>query len=59
MELRGLIRRMVVMKEKKMTSQIKTTKQMVMEMMMNHGKTVDLMEVVRRIVVMKKKKMMI
>ncbi len=47
---------MVVMKKKKMMSQIKTTKQTVMEMMMNQGKRVELMGVVRMIVVMKKKK---
>jgi hypothetical protein len=57
-ELRGMIRRMVVMKKKKIMSPIKTTKQMVMEMMTNQGKTVELMGVVRMIVVMKKKQMM-
>ncbi len=63
--MRGIIRRMVVMKKKKMMSRIKTTKQtvmemeqMVMEMMTNQGKTVELMVVERRIVVMKKKQMM-
>ncbi len=63
--MRGMIRRIVVMKKKKMMSGIKTTKQMVleieqtvMEMIMNLGKTVELMGVVRRIVVMKKKQMM-
>jgi hypothetical protein len=64
-ELRGMIRRMVLIKKKKMMRRIKTTKQTmmeieqtVMEMMMNLGKTVELMGVVRRIVVMKKKQMM-
>ncbi len=61
--IRGTIRRMVVMKKKKMMSQIKTTKQtameidQTMEMMTNQGKTVKLMIVERRIVVMKKKQM--
>jgi hypothetical protein len=41
-----------------MMSGIKTTKQMVMEMMTNQGKMVELMGVVRRTVVMKKKQMM-
>jgi hypothetical protein len=39
-------------------SRIKTTKQTVMEMMANQGKTVELMGVVRMIVVKKKKQMM-
>ncbi len=55
-ELRGMIRRMAVMKKKMIMSRIKTTKQMVMEMMTNQGKMVELMGVVRMIVVMKKKK---
>ncbi len=46
------------MKKKKMMSRIKTMDQMVMEMMTNQGKMVELMGVVRRIVVMKKKQMM-
>jgi hypothetical protein len=57
-KLRGMIRRMVVMKKKKMMSQLKTLKQMVMEMMTNQGKIVELMGVVTMIVVIKKKKMM-
>jgi hypothetical protein len=57
-ELRGMMRRIVAMKEKKNWSQIKTTKQTVMEMMTNQGKMVELMGVVRMIAVMKKKQMM-
>jgi hypothetical protein len=63
--MRGIIKRMVVIKKKKLMSGIKTTKQTVMEMeqtvmemMTNLGKTVELMGVVRRIVMMKKKQMM-
>jgi hypothetical protein len=57
-ELRGMIRRMVVIKKEKMMSRIKTTEHTVMEMMRNKGKTVEPMGVVRRIIVMKKKQMM-
>ena len=39
-KLKGMIRRIIVMKKKKMMSQIKTTEQTVMEMMTNQGKMV-------------------
>jgi hypothetical protein len=44
---RGVVRRIVVTKDKKMMSRLKKKEQMLMEMMKNQGKTVELREPIK------------